>query len=312
MSDAGPMLVVSGLGQRFGDLVALEDFALEVPSGAWVALLGPNGSGKSTALALIAGLLPITAGRVTFDGLVHGASPTDVRVRAAIGVVFQSPSLDPKLSVAENLGLCALIRGLSSTEGAARIAELTAALGVADRMASLVAELSGGLRRRVDLARALLARPSILLLDEPSAGLDESAFRRLWEFLVQSRARDGLTVLVATHRPEEAELCDRIVVIDGGKKVAEDTPDALKRRVSGDLVILESDRLDEVQSILAQTLGLSGRRSADQLVLESEAGHRLVPRLAEALPAGLLRAISVRRPSLADVFVKLTGSSLAA
>jgi ABC-2 type transport system ATP-binding protein len=171
------------------------------------------------------------------------------------------------------------------------------------------------MRRRLELARALLHEPELLLLDEPTSGLDEPSFRRTWQRILELRERSGLSVLLTTHRAEEAALCDRVAVLDQGRLIALDTPEALIARVAGDVLTLEVDDPQPIVARLAQEFGLSARISAGEparVLIERERGHELIPRLVEAFPAGTIRSLSMHRPTLSDVFVKLTGRSLGA
>jgi ABC-2 type transport system ATP-binding protein len=225
-------------------------------------------------------------------------------------VVFQMPSLDARLTARENLLLGAALYGITGQLAAARADELLAFTALRDRARDPVGQFSGGMKRRLELARALLHEPSLLILDEPTTGLDERFFREVWERIESLRARSGLTVLLTTHRAEEAERCDRVAVIDAGRVIAEDAPEALRQRVSGDVLTLEARDPERLRAELDQRLGLASAVVGGKVVLERERGHELIPRLIEALPAGRIDALSMHRPTLSDVFVKLTGRSL--
>ena len=302
-------LRVRGLRHRFGTLSVLDGLDLEVAPGEIFGLLGPNGSGKSTTLRVLTGMLIPDAGTIELDG--ERVAPGGRPLRQRMGVVFQSGSLDARLSARENLALAAALYGIRGDDARGRVEELIEFTALRERANDLVGEFSGGMRRRLELARALLHEPSLLILDEPTTGLDERFFRQTWERIEALRAQRGLTVLLTTHRSEEAERCDRVAIVDGGRVIAEDVPEALRRRVSGDVLTLEADAPDALAAELSTRFAVDARVVDGKVVLERERGHELIPRLVESLPAGRLRSLSMHRPTLADVFVKLTGRSLA-
>jgi ABC-2 type transport system ATP-binding protein len=303
-----PRLALAGVSVRRGGREVLRDVSLSAGAGEFVGLLGPNGAGKSTLFSVLAGLLPAAAGQLRLDG-----RPVDAGarlLRAAAGIVFQSPGLDGKLSAAENLRLAAALHLVPRGEARRRAEALLAGAGLADRAREPVARLSGGMRRRVELCRALIHHPSILVMDEPTTGLDAASFRAFWAEVEGRRRAQGITVVLATHRPEEAERCDRLVVLAGGRVVADETPQALRARVRGDVVVVEADAPEAVAAELAARLGLAARVRDDGVHVEHPAGHTLVPRIVEAFPPGRLRAVSIRRPTLADAYLALTGARL--
>jgi ABC-2 type transport system ATP-binding protein len=286
----------------------LHDLSFEVRPGEIFGFLGPNGAGKSTLFSVLTGLLPPAAGELRLDGRVVAFGARELRAR--MGVVFQEPSLDAKLTARENLLLGAALFALPRAAARERADRLLAAAGLADRAGDLAGRLSGGMRRRLELARALVHQPSILVLDEPTTGLDAAAFRRAWEALLALRQEEGLTLLLTTHRPDEAERCDRLAVLDRGRIVACETPEALRARVRGDVVVVEADEPGPLAAEIATRLGLDARAGPSAVTIERERGHELVPRLVEAFPAGRFRSVSVRRPTLADAFLDVTGQAL--
>lgn len=304
-------LRVDGLRHRYGadGPDVLDDLDLSVAEGEIVGLLGPNGSGKSTALRIVSGLLAPTAGRVAVAGLPVG--PRAAAARARVGVVFQSPSLDLRLSARENLELAATLHGVDR----AAVGPALGAAQLAGRADDLVATYSGGMRRRLDIARALLHDPALLILDEPTAGLDEASFRATWDQIEARRAAGGVSALVTTHRPEEADRCDRVVVLSGGRAVASDRPSALKARLASDVIVVEGDDPGALAAAIEQRFRqqispLTVLRDGDRVTITCERGHELVPRLVEAFDGGRLRSVGLRQPSLADAFLAITGSSL--
>ncbi len=303
-----PRLALRGLAFRYREREVLRDVSFDVAPGEIVGLLGANGAGKSTLFSILAGLLPAGAGKLLLDG--EEVLPGARTLRARMGVVFQAPSLDAKLSAEENLVLGGQLFGLPRREARARAAALLSAAGLADRARDAAGKLSGGMRRRLELARALVHRPAILLMDEPTAGLDAAAFRQTWEALHALRRDEGLTVLLTTHRPDEAEACDRLAVLAAGRVVATGTPEALRSRVAGDVVTVEADDPAPLAAELAARFGVPARAGARAVHLERERGHELVPRLVEAFPPGRFRSVSIRRPTLADAFLAITGEEL--
>jgi ABC-2 type transport system ATP-binding protein len=231
-------------------------------------------------------------------------------LREQLGVVFQAPSLDARLTVIENLILSAAIYGLRGAEALRRADELLALSDLSERRNDRVLELSGGMKRRIELCRALLHDPALLVMDEPTTGLDETAFRKTWSRIEHLRRERGLSVLLSTHRADEAERCDRVIVIDEGRVIAQGTPQALQQQVSGDVISLQAQDPAALCDEIRTQLQLDARVIGGRVVLERERGHELVPRIVEALPKGRIEALSMHRPTLADVFVKLTGRSL--
>jgi ABC-2 type transport system ATP-binding protein len=307
--DATPArLALDGIAFRYGAREVLRGVSLSVNRGEIFGLLGPNGAGKSTLFAIVAGLLRPAAGTLRLDGRL--IDPGARVLRAAAGIVFQAPGLDGKLSAAENLHLAAALHRVPRAAARERVARLLAEAGLSDRAREPVERFSGGMRRRVELCRALVHQPSILVMDEPTSGLDTAAFRAFWAQVEGLRREAGLTVVLATHRPEEAERCDRLAVLAGGAVVACETPEALRARVSGDLVVVEADAPEELAAELRARLGLVAVVKDDGVHVEHEAAHTLVPRIVEAFPAGRLRAVSLRRPTLADAYVAVTGAAL--
>jgi ABC-2 type transport system ATP-binding protein len=303
-----PRLALEGVAFRYREREVLRDVSLEVRPGEIFGLLGPNGAGKSTLFSILAGLLRPGAGRFFLDGREIAAGARTLR--ASSGIVFQAPGLDGKLTAEENLRLAAALHGVPRTVARERVARLLASAGLSDRAREPVDRLSGGMRRRLELARALVHRPVLLVMDEPTTGLDAAAFRAFWEEVEGLRRGEGLTVVLTTHRPDEAERCDRLAVLAGGRIVACETPEALRARIPGDVVVVEADRPETVAAEITARLLVPARVRDGAVHVEREAGHALVPRIVEAFPAGRLRAVSLRRPTLADAYLALTGASL--
>lgn len=284
-------------------LAALSSFDLDIPAGSWTAILGPNGSGKSTLLRSLAGMEVPDAGSIELFG--EPARRFGRTLRARLGVVFQAPSLDPLLTIRENLSLQA--RACAVRHAPARIQSLAESLGIHDRLADRVGTLSGGLARRADLARALIHRPALLLLDEPTAGLDPRARAEFWALLSTIREAEPTTIVLATHLFDEAELADRVIFIDRGRIVADGEPRAL-RFAHGERVL----RLDGDDPDLRSSLAEAGFRvltgGAHGL---HAAGGVLNPTLVEALGARGT-GFEFGPATLGDVYLARTGHSLEA
>lgn len=294
----------AGVAFRYGERTALSDVSFTVPRGAVHGFLGPNGSGKSTLFKLLATMLPLREGRVTVLGLdLRNAAAA---LRARLGVVFQSPALDRKLSVRANLRYGGHLFGLRGAELERRIDEMLEVGGLASRSGDKVGELSGGLRRRVEIGKGLLHRPELVLLDEPSTGLDPSARQELWKFL---RSRPGLTVLFTTHQMEEADDADELTILDGGRVVARGAPDALRAELGGDVLEITGGEPDALVAELRSRLGIESRAFGRSVRMQVPRAHELVPRIVEAFGARVQR-LTLAQPSLEDVFLQKTGHRL--
>ncbi|HWL06945.1 MAG TPA: ABC transporter ATP-binding protein [Planctomicrobium sp.] len=302
-------VVVNQIEHRYGDRVALAGVSFEVPQGEIFGLLGPNGSGKTTLFRIISTLMPIQAGSVTVGG--HDVSSDPDGVRRQIGVTFQSPSLDGKLTVRENLVHQGHLYGLSGTGLKDRIQLVMDQLGITDRARDYAEKLSGGLKRRVEIAKCLLHSPSILLLDEPSTGLDPGARHEMWKTLESLRREHGVTILVTTHLMEEAERCARLAILDLGKLIACGSPDQLREMVGGDSLTIQADDPDRLSLLLTEKFQLQSQRVGAALRIEQENGHELLTNIATQLP-GEFRSLTLGKPTLEDVFIKLTGRGLEA
>jgi ABC-2 type transport system ATP-binding protein len=298
---------VQNLTHRYGDRTALDSLSFEVPPGAIFGLLGPNGGGKSTLFRILATMMAPTSGQATIAGLDVVRQPDEVRRR--IGVVFQSPSLDRKLTVRENLTAQGRLYALSGGQLRTRIDEVLGRLGLGDRAGDLVEKLSGGLRRRVEIAKALLHEPPVLLMDEPSTGLDPGARRELADYVAALRDRHGMTVLLTTHLLDEAERCDRLLLLHQGRRVAEGTPAELKSRVGGDVVVLEVADLEGMKLRIGERFGVKAVATNGVLRVEIGNGHRFVTEVVEAFP-GAIRSIALHKPTLEDVFLDETGTPI--
>ena len=302
---ASPAAVeVAQVSHCYGSRRALDSVSLEIGRGEIFAFLGPNGGGKTTLFRLLSTLIPLQAGTVRLLGYDLARDRTAIQQR--IGVVFQAPSLDRKLTVAENVRHQGHLYGLSGRELAQRQAEMLGHLGLADRAADRVETLSGGLRRRVELAKGLIHRPQLLLLDEPSTGLDPGARSDLWDYLHRIREEDGVTVVLTTHLLEEAEKADRLAILNAGSLVALDTPDNLRATVGGDTITIETGDPAGLSAAIARRFEVPARVVDQTVRLEQPEGHRWIARLVEAFPDEI-QSIGLGKPTLEDVFIARTG-----
>jgi ABC-2 type transport system ATP-binding protein len=304
LSERDALVSVVGLVHRYGAVNALDGVTFDVPQATLCAMLGPNGSGKTTLFRVLTTMLTPQGGSARVAGADVVAERQ--RVRRAIGVVFQKPSLDGKLTVLENLRHHGLMYGLRGSQLRAQSLLLLERFGIADRAGARVETLSGGMQRRVELAKGLLHRPKVLILDEPSTGLDPAARTALMKFLHELRDRDGVTCLLTTHLMDEADRCDQVAVMDRGKLAALDSPARLKARVGGDVLTIHSERPKDLAEKMWARFGLRGDVAENTVRVEKERGHEFVPQLVEAF-RGEIEAVAVAKPTLEDVFFHVTG-----
>jgi ABC-2 type transport system ATP-binding protein len=308
--DAAPLaVVVSDLVHRYGTRTALDGVSLRVPGGEIFGLLGPNGSGKTTLFKILTTLIRPTAGTAAVFGADITRDPAGVR--RMLGVAFQNPSLDGKLTCLENLIHHGHLYGWRGRALASRAGELLEQFGLADRRREAAEKLSGGLRRRLELAKAILHRPRLLILDEPATGLDPGARQEVWRDLFALRAEQGITVVLTTHLMDEAERCDRLAIMNVGRVVAQGAPDALKAEIGGDVIWVEADEPEKLSAEIRTRLHVGAECVEGGVRIEMPDAHRFVTTLIEAFP-GAVRSIRMGKPTLDDVFLHHTGKSFAA
>jgi ABC-2 type transport system ATP-binding protein len=295
---------LQNLRHQYGDRTALAGVSFDVQPAEIFGLLGPNGSGKTTTFRILSTLMVPTGGSTEILG--HDVARDPAAVRRNIGVVFQAKSIDEKLTAEENLTVIGHIYGLRGTALKLRVAEMLERVGLADRVKEKAETFSGGMQRRLELAKGLLHRPSVLLLDEPTTGLDPGARRDLWQYLHALRDEEHVTVLVTTHLMEEAERCDRLAIYAEGHIVALGTPAELKSEIGGDILLLETKEPESIAQRIEQRFHLHPSVLDHQVRIEIENGHRFVTEVVEAFP-GEIQGVSVHKPSLEDVFIRRTG-----
>ncbi len=292
------------LHHAYGDRVALEDVSLTVDGGEMFALLGPNGGGKTTLFRIVATLVAPRSGRVSVFGADVGRD--GAAVRRLLGVVFQSPALDKRLTVRENLRHHGHLYGIRGRPLARGIDAALTSVRLSDRADDRVLTLSGGLARRAEIAKALLPGPRLLLLDEPTTGLDPGARGDLWRDLRRLRETHGTTIVLTTHLMDEAETCDRVAILDGGQIVVSGRPRDLTAALGGDIITIETDRADQLAARVRERFALPAAVVDGAVRIERDRAHEFIAQVIDAFP-GDVRSVRFSRPTLHDVFVHHTG-----
>jgi ABC-2 type transport system ATP-binding protein len=306
-ADVPAMIDVRDLARRFGSLEAVTGVTFDVNEGEVFGFLGPNGAGKTTTINMLTTLLRPTSGRGSVNG--HDVVSARSQVRRSIGLVFQQTTLDETLTAEQNLRFHAYAYGVPSDSRERRMRELLTMVELWDRRRSRVRTFSGGMKRRLEIARGLLHHPRVLFLDEPTLGLDPQTRRRIWEHLAELREREGLTIFLTTHYMDEAEHCDRIAVIDHGRIVALDAPARLKGAVGGDMITISTGDGRAAAEELRTRHGLSATVVDDEVSFQVVAGEAFLPDFVRGFTQPL-EAIGLRRPTLDDVFLHLTGREI--
>jgi ABC-2 type transport system ATP-binding protein len=306
-TETGPETVIQieDLRHKYGDRTALNGVSFTVKRAEIFGLLGPNGSGKTTMFRILSTLMLPDAGRALILG--HDVALDPSGVRRQIGVVFQSRSIDVKLSAEENLIHVGHLYGITGSVLKKRVAEMLERVSLADRAKDRAETFSGGMQRRLELAKGLLHRPQVLLLDEPTTGLDPGARRDLWQYLQLLRDQERVTIIVTTHLMEEAEKCDRLAILSQGNLVGLGTPAQLKSEIGGDVILLDARNAQKLAIDISARFNVQAAVLDDGRVrIEREAGHRFITDVVEAFP-GDIDAVSVSKPTLEDVFIRRTG-----
>jgi ABC-2 type transport system ATP-binding protein len=300
-------VAVNQLSKRYGDLTAVDGVSFDVRSGEIFGFLGPNGAGKSTTIKMLCTLVDPTSGTATVAG--HDIRREQGAVRRNIGLVFQDPTLDQYLTADQNLRMHAELYGVPRAALAGRLTQVLEMVGLADRRSAVVGTFSGGMKRRLEIARGLLHAPHVLFLDEPTVGLDPQTRSSIWRYIRELRRREDITIFLTTHYMDEAEYCDRIAIMDHGQIVVLDTPEALKAAVGEDRVQITTADDDAAVLALRERFDITGRFAEGQVMFSVPAGEEFVPRLFAELGVPI-RSVSVSRPSLDDVFMSHTGTTI--
>ena len=299
-------IVVERLTHNYDKRCALDNISFNVASGEVFCLLGPNGSGKTTLFKILSTRILPTSGNVKILGF--DLNTNKKAIRKLIGVVFQNPGLDTKLTVNENLRHQGHLYGLGGPKLNNRIVELLERFDIADRRNDIVETLSGGLKRRVDLAKALLHKPKVLILDEPSSGLDIGVRNQLSQYLKELATQENIPILLTTHLLDEGEGCNRVGILDKGKLVAIGTPDQLKSKIGGDVVIIETEECQILCKAIQDRFDVKVVSADNSLRIETAKAHEFVRDVVTAYP-NKIKAVRFGKPTLADVFIKMTGNA---
>ena len=303
----GNAVEVHDLVKTFGPVTAVDGVSFSVRPGEIFGFLGPNGAGKSTTISMLCTLLMPVGGTAHVAGL--DVVRQQAEVRRNIGLVFQDTTLDDYLTAEENLSFHAELYGVPRSEVGGRIDQVLAMVGLGDRRNGLVRTFSGGMKRRLEIARGLLHSPRVLFLDEPTVGLDPQTRASIWSYVTELRRREQITIFLTTHYMDEAEYCDRIAIMDAGRIVALDTPAALKASVGKDRVRMRTDDDERAIAALDELFGLEATTSEGEVAIYVDGGEEFVPQLFTRLPVAI-RAVSVARPTLDDVFMSYTGRTI--
>lgn len=294
-------------GKRSKDTKAVKGVSFSVEEGETFGFLGPNGAGKTTTINILCTLLTQTSGSAFVNGFDCQKEPS--KVRASIGLVFQELTLDNELTAFENLKFHCYMYNMDNSVTAKRIDEIFEVINLRDRKNDLVKEFSGGMKRRLEIARGLLHRPKVLFLDEPTLGLDPQTRNNVWQFITDLKQREGNTVFMTTHYMDEAECCDRIAVIDNGEIIAFDSPENLKKALKGDAIYINTIDNDKTLIEIKNKFSIEAKKISSGLVMTVPEGEKFIPKLFGQLDSDIL-SVNLKRPTLDDVFLNLTGREL--
>ena len=298
---------VQNLVKKFGTLNALQGISFDVDEGTIFGFLGPNGAGKTTTISILCTLLSPTSGKAFIAGFDCVKNPSEVR--KAIGIVFQDTTLDKDLTARENLIFHAFLYSVPRREIYKRVDDVLRFVDLFDRKNDLVKKFSGGMKRRLEVARGLIHKPRVLFLDEPTLGLDPQSRTNLWEFITDLPKKHNVTIFMTTHYMEEAEVCDNIAVIDNGQIIALDSPETLKKTIGGDVVSMKTRDNTEARHIIENSFRLAVSEKADELYMTCSHGATCIPDIIRSLGDKVI-SVTIQRPTLNDVFLNLTGKTI--
>ena len=301
------IIEVKNLGKNFGDLEAVKNISFEVKGGEIFGFLGPNGAGKTTTISMLCTMLKPNHGAACVNGYSIISSPNEVR--KSIGIIFQENTLDEKLTANENLLLHCRFYRVPKNERENRIKEALNIVELSDKRNKIVETFSGGMKRRLEIARGLLHYPKVLFLDEPTLGLDPQTRAHVWEFILKLKEKAGITMFLTTHYMEEAEICNRVAIIDYGKLIALDTPDELKSKVGGDIIEISTLDNKAAQEEIESKYNKQVTENQKILSFKVDKGHKFLVSFIKNFKTPI-KSINLRRPTLNDVFLKLTGRQI--
>ncbi len=301
------IIKVENLSKKFGAITAINDVSIEVEEGTIFGFLGPNGAGKSTTINILCTLLSPTTGKATIAG--YDCMQDSSMVRKAIGIVFQDPTLDKELTAYENLMLHAYLYNVKKSVMKDRINDALSFVDLYERRDDVVKKFSGGMKRRLEVARGLIHRPRILFLDEPTLGLDPQSRANLWNFITELPKKHNVTVFMTTHYMDEAEVCDKISIIDKGSIIATGTPDELKKTVGGDVIYIKTSDNEKAKVEIENLFDLDVSEKNGELFLTTLKGDSCIPEIIKTIGETVL-SVRLQRPTLNDVFIKMTGKQI--
>jgi ABC-2 type transport system ATP-binding protein len=301
------IIKVRNLVKRFGNITAVDDISFEVEEGSIFGFLGPNGAGKTTSINILCTLLAPTSGSAYLNG--HDCNSESSEVRKSIGIVFQDSSLDKDLTARENLAFHAYLYNVEKTERKKRVEDALRFVDLLDRGDDLVKKFSGGMKRRLEVARGLIHRPKVLFLDEPTLGLDPQARTNLWEFITDLPRKHNVTIFMTTHYMEEAEVCDKISIIDKGKIISTGTPKELKKTIGGDVIYLKTNENKKAMEDIKKLFDVEVSEKDGEIYISSLKGDVCIPEIIREIGERVL-SVRMQRPTLNDVFLKLTGNEI--
>ena len=301
------IIQVKNLTRRFGNILAVDNVSFEVEEGTIFGFLGPNGAGKTTTINILCTLLSPTSGNAYING--HDCNSESSEVRKSIGIVFQDSSLDKDLTARENLLFHAYLYNVDKAERKQRVEDALQFVELRDRGDDLVKKFSGGMKRRLEVARGLIHRPKVLFLDEPTLGLDPQSRSNLWEFITELPQKHNMTIFMTTHYMEEAEVCDKIAIIDRGKIITSGTPAELKKVIGGDVIYLKTADNKKAMEDLRNLFEVEVSERDGEIFMSSLRGDVCIPKIIREIGESVL-SVRMQRPTLNDVFLKLTGKEI--
>ncbi|QTN01433.1 ATP-binding cassette domain-containing protein [Sediminibacillus dalangtanensis] len=298
---------VKGLKKSYKDFQAVTGVDFEVGEGEIFGFLGPNGAGKSTTINMLSTIIKPSGGKASINGFDIVADKN--KVRSSIGLIFQESTLDEKLTANENLMLHCKFYGVPKEKREERIKEVLEIVDLEDKRGNIVDTFSGGMKRRLEIARGLLHYPRVLFLDEPTVGLDPQTRNHIWEYILRLKEKAGITIFLTTHYMDEAEICDRVAVMDHGKLIALDTPDQLKTNVGGDIIEIETEDNQAAKSVLMEKYEVEVKEAGGSLTFQVDKGSEFLVQFVKNFDIPI-KTVNLRRPTLNDVFLALTGREI--